>query len=295
MWHLEILTPAEEEYLNGGFKSGKERYDADTKLYQCVSCDYKTPQKTRLDLHIKAIHLKIKDLLCPKCDYRTAIKVALQQHISSIHDKAKKYQCPQCDHKASQKGNLAKHFKCVHAQIKDFFCPQCEYKTSFKQQLGKHCMNVHKFNINASGVSYQVPLDKAISANALMKKEEEEKSAAYNASQQMQPKINAATDNTVFMMESQPYGNTNQNISYTGENMAHKYMINSMMQVTAQMGSNSRSMFFDTNGIPFANNTNVPNLYTQGSTYIGNQSASSFPSDNNVGYPQHDQVKMKPN
>ena len=111
--------------------------------HQCPKCDSKFSRKGHLNVHIKMVHDKIKDVQCPKCDYKSSQKSDLTKHIKQVHDKIKDFQCSKCDSKFFTKSDLNVHIKRVHDKIKDYLCPKCDSKFSAKSSLTRHIKQVH--------------------------------------------------------------------------------------------------------------------------------------------------------
>jgi hypothetical protein len=111
--------------------------------FKCDKCDYKCSTKSNLNIHIKQVHDKIKDIKCNLCDYKCSRKYDLNKHIKSVHDKIKDIKCDLCEFKCSQKVNLDRHIKMVHDKIKDIKCDLCDYKCSTKGNLDQHIKLVH--------------------------------------------------------------------------------------------------------------------------------------------------------
>lgn len=54
------------------------------RRFKCESCKFTTSSKVNLNLHIKQIHDKIKDIECKKCNFKCSTISILQQHNNSI-------------------------------------------------------------------------------------------------------------------------------------------------------------------------------------------------------------------
>ena len=143
-----------------------------SNLHSCDLCDYKSAHLGNLRIHIKAVHLKIKDYKCEECDYRTAHSAQLKLHIKSVHLKIKDYKCEECGAKystssglkshvnakhegviyscdlcvymATQLVNLMRHIKAVHLKSKNYSCDDCNEKFSQVFNLKRHVEEKHK-------------------------------------------------------------------------------------------------------------------------------------------------------
>ena len=52
---------------------------------KCGWCKYSSVITGKVEMHIKVVHLKIKDFECIKCDYKTSQKGRLNTLIKSVH------------------------------------------------------------------------------------------------------------------------------------------------------------------------------------------------------------------
>ena len=79
---------------------------------ECASCDKMFMYKSELKAHVKAVHLKIKDLFCDNCGKRFSSKSHLNSHLSTHLDNS--FQCNMCGVKLARKTNLINHIKTLH-------------------------------------------------------------------------------------------------------------------------------------------------------------------------------------
>ena len=113
------------------------------KDFPCNKCEYKCSDNSHLQKHIRHVHLKIKDFACDKCEYKCSHNSHLQAHIKQVHDKIKDYECPECPYKCSDNGCLHRHIKAVHNKIKDVECDKCDAAFSDNSDLQRHIKQVH--------------------------------------------------------------------------------------------------------------------------------------------------------
>ena len=78
---------------------------------KCPHCEYTCSTNGNLQIHIKMVHSKVKDVQCSTCDYKCSTNGDLQRHIKFVHTKIKDVQCPTCDFKCSNNGTLNRHIK----------------------------------------------------------------------------------------------------------------------------------------------------------------------------------------
>ena len=125
-------------------------------MFICETCEKEFTKNSKLQQHIKAVHLKIKDIKCQECDYKCSEKINLQQHIKQVHLKIRDFECQDCNFKCSKKGDLQKHIKAVHDKIKDFECQECDFKFSENSTLQRHLLICTGTNKRFSGGEYQI-------------------------------------------------------------------------------------------------------------------------------------------
>ena len=100
----------EAPYISDPIK--KESNDERSK--DCVSCDKVFKDKSYLKLHMKRMHLKIKDHFCDNCDKSFSTKSQLNTHLPTHTDN--NFPCYMCGVKLSRKINLINHMKSLHAK-----------------------------------------------------------------------------------------------------------------------------------------------------------------------------------
>ena len=84
------------------------------RKFQCTSCDKRCKYQSELKVHVKRIHLKIKDHFCDNCDKSFSSKSDLNDHLSTHF--GKKFPCYMCGVKLSRKINLINHMKSLHVE-----------------------------------------------------------------------------------------------------------------------------------------------------------------------------------
>ena len=95
---------------------------------QCASCDNMFKYESELKVHVKRIHLKIKDFFCETCGESCSSKSNLNDHLATHPEN--KFPCYMCGVKLSRKINLIKHMKNLH--IKSVKKPKIEQPTPEK-------------------------------------------------------------------------------------------------------------------------------------------------------------------
>ena len=107
-------------------------------LCKCKFCNYIAHSKSRLYMHIKALHLKIKDHKCRQCSYVGISLNDIGRHIKEVHHKHNRYKCSNCEYKTTRFSNLKGHLDRVHYNIRPYQCRKCKYKAKTKSDLLKH-------------------------------------------------------------------------------------------------------------------------------------------------------------
>ena len=79
----------------------------------CPQCDKTFSSKQDMNVHIKRIHLGVKDKMCSQCSYATYSNHNLKLHITKVHlgTGMVKEPCPHCDKETT---NLEYHIKTYH-------------------------------------------------------------------------------------------------------------------------------------------------------------------------------------
>ena len=123
--------------------------------YGCDNCEYTTDQKEHMTIHIKAVHLKIKQFKCSMCDCARYRRQEIEAHIKSNHRNEQCriliIGCPLCERKE-------KHECCVKQQRRmfnrkrpsksynqsaKFKCKECGYTSNLVKLITQHNEVVH--------------------------------------------------------------------------------------------------------------------------------------------------------
>ena len=104
----------------------------------CDQCDYIASKKHSLQLHINAVHLKVKPFACDQCYSKFARKKYLNKHKKRFH-----LESPRPPNKAQLQKLIDENRKLVNLQNKPFTCDLCEYSTQIKYKLKCHINDVH--------------------------------------------------------------------------------------------------------------------------------------------------------
>ena len=81
---------------------------------ECGYCDKMFKYKSEMKVHVKKIHLKIKDYFCDNCDKSFASQTNLNTHLPTHLEN--NFPCYICGLKLSRKINLINHMKSLHIE-----------------------------------------------------------------------------------------------------------------------------------------------------------------------------------
>ena len=177
---LEDTAAHESETYNHAslsYAEGKDYHQTDSLGYKCNLCDHETPRKANMEIHVKAVHYKIRDYMCFICGYATSRTNYLAHHMKKSHDKIISFQRgpyekvlpvkgPEQDEAHSQQlevnlsddlgkesnvGLTSKNdesadiYQLETSSGKNIFleCPHCEMKLSSGQRLASHIRQWH--------------------------------------------------------------------------------------------------------------------------------------------------------
>ena len=115
------------------------------KPFVCGQCSYASVKESMLDKHFREVHLKLKPHKCNECSFSCSIKVNLQDHVNAKHLKIKPFNCEICSFSSATRSSLSKHKKTVHLKIKPHKCPEieCSFASSKQQNLQYHINSKH--------------------------------------------------------------------------------------------------------------------------------------------------------
>ena len=159
------------------YAEGKDYHQTDSLGYKCNLCDHVTQRRANMDIHVKAVHYKIRDYICSICGYATSRTNYLAHHMKKSHDKIISFQRgpyenvlpvqgPEQDEAHSQQLEVnlsddlgkepnegltsendesAEIYKFETSSGKNTFleCPHCEMKLSSGQRLASHIRQWH--------------------------------------------------------------------------------------------------------------------------------------------------------
>ena len=119
-------------------------HNPDAELLSCDQCDFSCYSRDRLKAHKENVHKEDCKYQCHECDYKTPRRPALLLHINSKHLGVKnarpKYaRCKICRIRCNSHKLLAKHVEEVHnTTLEEFYCDLCDFKSTYKSSVHIH-------------------------------------------------------------------------------------------------------------------------------------------------------------
>ena len=136
-----------------------------TETNLCYMCGFKTKDTANLAKHIMRIHLKnVPKYQCTLCPITTANKGNLDVHMNAVHYKVKMLQCYECGVNVARHYELSRHCRMVHLKVKSlndniskkraekmavqndrkiFSCPYCDKRVWLNSEIIEHIEKVH--------------------------------------------------------------------------------------------------------------------------------------------------------
>ena len=139
------------------FSHIRQKHDID-KHKQCPCCNFKTPQKQKLCIHIDVHHPEYdeKKLFCDKCGKSFIYELSLKQHVNfrckfseyEQNERKKVFNCDHCHMTFTKKHNLQSHVIKVHEKSCEFACDHCGKKWATSNLLRCHIKKTHIEHVN---------------------------------------------------------------------------------------------------------------------------------------------------
>jgi len=114
--------------------------------FNCNDCGASFIYKSQLQMHINAVHLKLKPYECDLCEMSFARKSDLKGHVKVIHQQIRPFECDQCKKTFSQKFCLKSHMQssnCKKLKETCYKCKDCVAVFEKKDYLKHHVNRIH--------------------------------------------------------------------------------------------------------------------------------------------------------
>ena len=121
----------------------KKIHTGESKV-KCKQCDRMFADAKSLQIHVKGIHDKIKDLICNYCGKGYSQQSALVDHIKHRHEGKMRVKCKICNEEFSSSRFLHKHYDQAHSGYHNTKCPECDKIFEKRSVLIKHIQAIHK-------------------------------------------------------------------------------------------------------------------------------------------------------
>jgi KRAB domain-containing zinc finger protein len=116
--------------------------NAEKKKFHCLECDKKFSCKSKLKIHVSAVHQNSKPFACDICNMKFTQKGGLMNHEKEIHAKTKT-ECPKCKKSFGNPRSVYLHDRTVHLGLKPYKCQDCQKKFGLQFNLKKHLKTKH--------------------------------------------------------------------------------------------------------------------------------------------------------
>ena len=119
----------------------------DESLFNCLVCDFKTPQKLNLVKHTASKHgqdvegrLLDMNFACELCDFKCIAEHMLKNHMLRKHTQkaAMRFHCTHCNYATVEKAALDKHMRFKHTNERPFMCDTCGFSTHTASAMARH-------------------------------------------------------------------------------------------------------------------------------------------------------------
>ena len=112
---------------------------------KCPNCIKVMSNEKNLNLHIKRVHLQLKDFFCDQCTSCFSTNQELKSH-SLSHSENRYFKCSFCEKSFKTKNYLKIHIR-IHTGEKPYFCDQCGKSFSNQSQMISHKKERHSGDI----------------------------------------------------------------------------------------------------------------------------------------------------
>ena len=118
----------------------KNVHNPGKKYIKCDKCDFKTPRKGTMMLHITNRHSRVSLITCHTCGKKIK-SFSYQKHLMRHTAPTEVINCEICGKELKSK-QLKAHIKMVHSERK-YACDQCNYRAPTDYNLRLHVSKIH--------------------------------------------------------------------------------------------------------------------------------------------------------
>ncbi|KAL1373543.1 hypothetical protein pipiens_001697 [Culex pipiens pipiens] len=134
-------------------------HNPDRPKFQCPHCPRVCHERSRLKLHINAVHTGEVKYTCDQCGKMYTRPASLRNHYLAIHTNIKKFECKFCGEKFSRSALRHHHYKMVHTEGRPWGCEYCEksFKMNYNVKLHKKSHRLDDIYKASQGDKVEVP------------------------------------------------------------------------------------------------------------------------------------------
>jgi len=148
------------------------------KNFMCTLCNFRSAQRWCVKQHIVEVHKKLRLYLCPHCQHRAGSKGNLNLHVRTVHLKDRQILNRQAGYSAKYTASKKKSWvqQPRQQQPGTFACNFCGYETSVEFDLYRHIRDEHAIlNLaEAAAPDAAAPAAVAIQKTAVTAQEEDD-------------------------------------------------------------------------------------------------------------------------
>lgn len=121
----------------------RNKHEEIESKFECQMCGFMFRRKASLEIHVKLVHLGIRNFVCTHCGNAYKSKILLQYHVYQ-HTGERPFKCEVCAKGFRTPTGKVEHMR-VHTREKPFSCPvkECGQRFSFGVDFRRHKYKVH--------------------------------------------------------------------------------------------------------------------------------------------------------
>jgi len=110
-------------------------------LLQCDQCTASFPTPSRLERHVRGVHLQLKSYSCIHCFKMFSQNCHLIKHMQDVHEQRRDHECPECHKKFASMYKVKRHMVVHRGSGPE--CPVCGIVVSEQSSLKRHLRRMH--------------------------------------------------------------------------------------------------------------------------------------------------------